>query len=68
MLAAKSKIDTTNPLSIKLFKENLPWALTVQLIKLEILLVTIDNWYIWAAELNHKYHILSRNPFSQILH
>jgi hypothetical protein len=29
MLAAESKIDTTNPLSIKLFKETLPWALTL---------------------------------------
>jgi Domain of unknown function (DUF4939) len=29
ILATKSKIDTTNPLSIKLFKETLPWALTV---------------------------------------
>jgi hypothetical protein len=29
MLAAKSKIDTTNPLSIELFKETLPWALTL---------------------------------------
>jgi hypothetical protein len=27
MLAAESKIDTTNPLSIELFKETLPWAL-----------------------------------------
>jgi Ty3 transposon capsid-like protein len=27
MLATESKIDTTNPLSIKLFKETLPWAL-----------------------------------------
>jgi Ty3 transposon capsid-like protein len=29
MLAMESKIDTTNPLSIELFKETLPWALTV---------------------------------------
>jgi Retrotransposon gag protein len=32
MLAAESKIDTTNPLTIKLFKETLPWGLTLQLI------------------------------------
>jgi hypothetical protein len=53
VLAAKSKIDTTNPLSIKLFKETLPWALTLQLMKLETLLKIIDNWYKWAASLNH---------------
>jgi hypothetical protein len=35
MLAAKSKIDTTNPLSIELFKETLPWDLTLQLMGLE---------------------------------
>jgi Ty3 transposon capsid-like protein len=35
MLAAKSKIDTTNPLTIELFKETPPWGLMVQLIKLE---------------------------------
>jgi Domain of unknown function (DUF4939) len=29
MLAAESKIDTTNPLTIKLFKETLPWGLTL---------------------------------------
>jgi hypothetical protein len=27
MLAAESKIDTTNPLTIELFKEMLPWGL-----------------------------------------
>jgi hypothetical protein len=43
MLAAKSKIDTTNPLSIELFKETLSWALMLQLMKLETLLKTIDN-------------------------
>jgi hypothetical protein len=53
MLAAKLKIDTTNPLSIKLFKETLPWALTLQLMKLETPLKTIDNWYEWAALLDH---------------
>jgi Ty3 transposon capsid-like protein len=30
MLATKSKINTTNPLSIELFKETLPWALMLQ--------------------------------------
>jgi Domain of unknown function (DUF4939) len=59
MLAAKSKIDTTNPLSIKLFKETLPWALTLQLIKLETQLKTIDNWYEWAASLDHQFHKLN---------
>jgi hypothetical protein len=45
MLVAKSKIDTTNPLTIKLFKETLPWGLTLQLMKLEIPFKTINNWY-----------------------
>jgi hypothetical protein len=53
MLAAKSKIDTTNPLSIELFKKTLSWALTLQLMKLETPLKTIDNWYKWAALPNH---------------
>jgi Domain of unknown function (DUF4939) len=43
VLATESKIDTTNPLSIELFKETLPWALTLQLIRLETLLKTIDD-------------------------
>jgi Ty3 transposon capsid-like protein len=53
MLATESKIDTTNPLSIELFKETLPWALMLQLMKLETPLKTIDNWYEWVATLNH---------------
>jgi hypothetical protein len=44
MLAAESKIDTMNPLSIELFKETLPWALMLELIKLETLLKTINDW------------------------
>jgi hypothetical protein len=56
MLAAESKIDTMNPLSIELFKETLPWALMLELIKLETLLKTIDNWYEWAATLDHRFH------------
>jgi Ty3 transposon capsid-like protein len=44
MLAAESKIDTTNPLSIELFKETLPWALTLELMKLETPLKTINDW------------------------
>jgi Ty3 transposon capsid-like protein len=60
ILATKSKIDTMNPLSIKLFKETLPWALTLKLIKLETLLKTIDNWYEWAATLDHQFHKLNR--------
>jgi Domain of unknown function (DUF4939) len=59
MLTIKSKIDTTNPLSIKLFKETLPWALTVQLMKLETLLKTIDDWYKWTATLDHRHHKLN---------
>jgi hypothetical protein len=43
MLATKSKIDTTNPLTIELFKETLPWGLTLQLMKLETRLKTIAN-------------------------
>jgi hypothetical protein len=49
-----------NPLSIELFKETLPWALTVQLMKLETLLKTIDDWYKWAAVLDHKHHKLNQ--------
>jgi Ty3 transposon capsid-like protein len=44
MLAAESKIDTTNPLKIELFKETLPWGLTLQLMKLETPLKTITDW------------------------
>jgi hypothetical protein len=60
MLAAKSKIDTTNPLSIKLFEETLPWALMLQLIKIGTLLKTIDNWYEWVASLHHQFHKLNQ--------
>jgi hypothetical protein len=60
MLATESKINTTIPLSIELFKETLPWALTVQLMKLETPLKTIDNWYKWAATLDHKHHKLNQ--------
>jgi Ty3 transposon capsid-like protein/Zinc knuckle len=60
MLAAKSKIDTTNPLTIELFKETLPWALTFNLMRLETPLKTIDNWYEWAATLDHQYHKVNR--------
>jgi Domain of unknown function (DUF4939) len=60
MLAAESKIDTTNPLSIELFKKTLPWALMLQLMRLETLLNTIDNWCKWAASLNHQFHKLNR--------
>jgi Retrotransposon gag protein len=59
MLATVSKINTTNPLSIELFKETLPWALMLQLMKLETPLKTIDNWYKWAAMLDHKHHKLT---------
>jgi hypothetical protein len=55
MLAAESKIDTTNPLTIKLFKETLPWGLMLQLMKLETPLKTINNWYEWAARLDHRH-------------
>jgi hypothetical protein len=43
MLAVELKIDMMNPLTIELFKETLPWGLTVQLIKLETLLKTIND-------------------------
>jgi hypothetical protein len=59
MLATESKINTTNSLSIELFKETLPWALMLQLMKLETLLKTIDNWYKWVATLNHQFHKLN---------
>jgi Ty3 transposon capsid-like protein/Zinc knuckle len=60
MLATELKIDTTNPLSIELFKETLPWALTVQLIKLETLFKTIADWYKWAATLDHRFYKITR--------
>jgi hypothetical protein len=53
MLAAKLKIDTMNPLSIELFKETFPWGLTLKLMRLETPLKTIDNWYKWAATIDH---------------
>jgi Domain of unknown function (DUF4939) len=56
MLAAKLKIDTTNPLFIELFKETLPWALTLQLMRLETPFKTIDDWYKWAASLDHRFY------------
>jgi hypothetical protein len=56
MLAAESKIDTTNPLSIELFKETLPWALMLQLMRLETPLKTIDDWYEWVASLDLRFH------------
>jgi hypothetical protein len=40
-------------LSIKLFKETLPWALTLELMKLETPLKTINDWYEWVATLDH---------------
>jgi Retrotransposon gag protein/Zinc knuckle len=60
MLAAESKIDTMNPLTIELFKETLPWGLTLQLIRLETPLKTINDWYEWAAELDHKHAKINR--------
>jgi hypothetical protein len=60
MLATKLKIDTMNPLSIELFKKTLPWALMLQLKRLETLLKTIDDWYKWAATLNHRHHKLNQ--------
>jgi Ty3 transposon capsid-like protein len=59
MLAAKLKIDMMNPLSIKLFQETLPWGLTLELMKLETPLKTIDNWYEWAAMIDHQFHKVS---------
>jgi hypothetical protein len=55
LLAAESKIDTTNSLTIELFKETLLWGLTLQLMRLETPLKTIADWYEWAAELDHKH-------------
>jgi hypothetical protein len=60
MLAAESKIDTTNPLTIELFKETLSWGLTLQLMRLETPLKTIADWYEWAAELDHKHAKINR--------
>jgi hypothetical protein len=45
-----------NPLSIELFKEILPWALMLKLMKLETLLKTINDWYKWVATLDHRFH------------
>jgi hypothetical protein len=60
MLATELKIDTTNPLTIELFKETLPWGLTLQLMKLEMPLKTITDWYEWAATLDHKHAKINR--------
>jgi hypothetical protein len=60
MLAVESKIDMTNPLAIELFKETLPWGLTVQLMRLETLLKMIDDWYKWAVSLDHQHHKLNQ--------
>jgi hypothetical protein len=60
MLAAESKIDTTNPLTIKLFKKTLPWGLTLQLMKLETPLKTIADWYEWVAKLDHRHAKINR--------
>jgi hypothetical protein len=60
MLATESKIDMMNPLTIKLFKETLPWGLTLQLMKLETPLKTIADWYKWVAELDHKHAKINR--------
>jgi Retrotransposon gag protein/Zinc knuckle len=60
LLAAELKIDTTNPLTIKLFKETLPWGLTLQLMRLEMPLKTIADWYEWAAKLDHKHTKINR--------
>jgi hypothetical protein len=60
MLTAESKINTTNPLTIELFKETLPWGLTLQLMKLETPLKTISDWYEWAAELDHQHAKINR--------
>jgi hypothetical protein len=59
MLTAKSKINTTNSLTMELFKEMLPWGLTVQLMKLKTPLKTIDNWYTWAVKLDHRHYKLN---------
>jgi Domain of unknown function (DUF4939) len=56
MLVAESKINTTNPLSIELFKETLPWSLMLKLMKLKTPLKTIDDWYEWAATIDHQFH------------
>jgi hypothetical protein len=47
-------------LSIELFNETLPWALTLKLMKLETLLKTINNWYEWVATLDHQFHKVNR--------
>jgi hypothetical protein len=60
MLATESKIDTMNPLSIELFKETLPWGLTLKLMRLETPLKTIDDWYEWAATIDHRFHKVNR--------
>jgi Retrotransposon gag protein len=60
MLAAKSKIDTTNPMSIELFKETLPWGLTLELMRLETPLKTIDDCYEWAVTIDHWFHKVNR--------
>jgi hypothetical protein len=60
MLAAESKIDMTNFLSIKLFRETLPWGLMLELMRLETPLKTIDDWYEWVAMIDHQFHKVNR--------
>jgi hypothetical protein len=60
MLAAESKIDTMNPLSIELFKETLPWGLTLKLMGLKTSLKTIDDWYEWAVTIDRRFHKVNR--------
>src|ERR1700678_3818196 len=61
MLATEAKVDITNPLAIELLKETLLDSLRNQLMKLEMPLVTIDDWYNWAIKLDHRYHKMARS-------
>ena len=56
LLAAAAEIDPNHALTIKLFKEMLIPALRTQMMDLETLLKTLDDWYTWVIRLDHQHH------------
>ena len=60
IMAVAAKIDTTNPLTIKLFKETLTKPLENRLMKLETPLTSLDDWYTWAQKIDHQYQKINR--------
>ena len=60
MLAAEAQINMSNALTIELLKETLPSRLREKLMNLETPLNSIDDWYKWAATLDHHYHKIAQ--------